>query len=196
MSTVRSRNHLRAVVLGAAIAIAAPAAQGMAQAPEFTAFWPVPPVAARSSPTVEQPIIIPASINAEDDPPGPRGSAIGLNPRLVNLLGQVERHFGKPVIITSGCRSAADNRRAGGARQSYHLRCMAADIKVAGVSESQVLTYVRKLPGRGGVGTYCRNSIVHIDVGPRREWHEGCGGGRKIARKKTRTLRNTFARAG
>ena len=101
-----------------------------------------------------------------------------LNGRLVGLLHQIERHYGKPVIISSGCRSRGQNRRAGGAESSFHLRCMAADIKVAGVSKGALLHFARSLPGRGGIGSYCRNSIVHIDVGPRREWFEGCGFGR------------------
>jgi Peptidase M15 len=99
----------------------------------------------------------------------------GLNGRLVGLLGRIERNFGRPVTITSGCRSRAANRRAGGARGSYHMRCMAADIRVAGVPEGRLLRFARNLPGVGGVGTYCGNSIVHIDVGPSRAWSGGCG---------------------
>lgn len=106
----------------------------------------------------------------------PRPAEAGLNGRLVGLLSKISRHYGRPVTITSGCRSFASNRRAGGRRHSLHLRCMAADIRVRGVSEVALLRFVRVLPGRGGVGTYCRNSVVHVDVGPRREWHEGCGG--------------------
>lgn len=59
-------------------------------------------------------------------------------------------------------------RAAGGAKRSLHLQCKAADIKVAGISEGQLLRYVRTLPGVGGVGTYCGNSVVHVDIGPRR----------------------------
>jgi uncharacterized protein YcbK (DUF882 family) len=99
----------------------------------------------------------------------------GLNGRLVGLLGRIERNYGRPVTITSGCRSRSANRQAGGARDSYHMRCMAADIRVAGVSEGQLLRFASRLPGVGGVGTYCGNSIVHIDVGPRRAWTGGCG---------------------
>jgi hypothetical protein len=98
----------------------------------------------------------------------------GLNPRLVSLLRRVSDHYGKPVIVSSGCRTHHGNRRAGGARRSLHLACKAADIKVPGISEAQLLRYVKSLPGRGGVGTYCRNSVVHLDVGEKREWHYGC----------------------
>ena len=52
---------------------------------------------------------------------------------------------------------------------------MAADIRVQGVSEGALLRFVSRLPAVGGVGTYCRNSIVHIDIGPKRRWGGGCG---------------------
>ncbi len=98
----------------------------------------------------------------------------GLHPRLSRLLAVVKRHYGRPVIVSSGCRSHRHNRRVGGAKRSMHLRCMAADFKVSGVSKSSLRRYVSRLPGRGGVGTYCGRSIVHLDVGPRRSWYHGC----------------------
>jgi uncharacterized protein YcbK (DUF882 family) len=111
-----------------------------------------------------------------------RGKA-GLNGRLVSILYQVERKFGRKVIVVSGCRSRAHNRRIGGARESYHLRCMAADIFIPGVSKRSLYRYLLSHPGRGGLGTYCRSSFVHVDVGPRREWAWGCGRGYKARRK-------------
>lgn len=114
------------------------------------------------------------AIEGEPPPGSVSKSSKGLDGRLRRLLSLIEGHFGRPVIISSGCRSARGNRRAGGARHSYHLRCMAADIKLAGVPEGTLLRFVTKLPGRGGLGTYCRNSIVHLDVGPRREWSQRC----------------------
>jgi len=98
----------------------------------------------------------------------------GLNPRLRHLLAVVSRHYGRSLVITSGCRSARHNRRVGGARRSMHLHCKAADFKVPGVSKASLRRYVATLPGRGGVGTYCGRNIVHLDVGPRRSWYYGC----------------------
>ena len=97
-----------------------------------------------------------------------------LKPELVTLLRKVEKHFGKPVIITSGYRSKSYNRRVRGARNSQHMYCKAADIRVSGVSKQALARYARTLPGIGGVGTYCRSSFVHLDVGKRRNWHWGC----------------------
>ncbi|GBF25606.1 hypothetical protein MnTg02_00638 [bacterium MnTg02] len=110
--------------------------------------------------------------------------------RLNALLRQVQDHYGRRVHVTSGYRSHRHNRRVGGARRSYHLKCLAADIKVPGVGKYRLARYLKKLPGRGGVGTYACNGAVHIDVGPRRAWHWRCGRKKlrknKIARQRAR----------
>jgi uncharacterized protein YcbK (DUF882 family) len=97
-----------------------------------------------------------------------------LQPALVRTLKSLESHFGKPVIVTSGYRSPEHNRRVRGARASYHMRCAAADVQVVGVDKHRVASYLRALPGRGGVGTYCSHASVHVDVGPRRDWNWRC----------------------
>ncbi|MEN0041437.1 MAG: D-Ala-D-Ala carboxypeptidase family metallohydrolase [Pseudomonadota bacterium] len=102
---------------------------------------------------------------------------------LVNILRQVERHYGKRLVITSGYRSRSYNRRIRGARNSTHTRCMAADIQVKGVSKWALAKYLRSIPGRGGVGTYCWTKSVHIDVGAKRAWHY-CNRRKKRSRKR------------
>lgn len=95
-------------------------------------------------------------------------------PELVRMLKTVERRFGKRVVVTSGYRSPAHNRRVRGARRSQHMVCAAADIQLAGVSKWELARFVRSLPGRGGVGTYCHTKSVHVDVGPERDWNWRC----------------------
>jgi uncharacterized protein YcbK (DUF882 family) len=97
-----------------------------------------------------------------------------LKPSLVRVLKNVEQHFGKRLIITSGYRDPERNRRARGARNSLHMYCAAADVQMPGVSKWALATYVRSLPGRGGVGTYCHTESIHIDVGPERDWNWRC----------------------
>lgn len=97
-------------------------------------------------------------------------------PRLVRTLRYVEQHYGKPVMVTSGYRSPKGNRRAGGARKSKHVTCEAADFQVEGVSKWELAKFLRGLPGRGGVGTYCHTKSVHYDVGSKRDWNWGCRG--------------------
>ena len=104
-------------------------------------------------------------------------------PKLIGLLRQVERYYGKKPIITSGYRSPAHNRRVRGAKRSLHMKCTAADIQVPGIGKATLARYLRGLPGRGGVGLYCRSRSVHIDIGAKRQWYWGCG--RKKSRGKS-----------
>ncbi|WP_236016312.1 YcbK family protein [Brucella endophytica] len=97
-----------------------------------------------------------------------------LKPKLLTILKTVEQHFRRPVMITSGYRSPSYNRLVRGAPRSRHMLCEAADIVVQGVSKWEIANFVRKLPGRGGVGTYCHTDSVHVDIGPERDWNWRC----------------------
>lgn len=104
-----------------------------------------------------------------------------LKPSLVRVLKTIEGHYGRKMTVTSGYRDPARNRRANGAKNSLHMYCAAADIQVPGVSKWELASYIRSMPGRGGVGTYCHTESVHVDVGPERDWNWRCrrrsGGG-------------------
>jgi uncharacterized protein YcbK (DUF882 family) len=97
-----------------------------------------------------------------------------LKPALVRVLKTVERHYGKKMVVTSGYRSPTYNRKVNGAKKSQHMYCAAADVQVPGVSKWELAKYVRSMPGRGGVGTYCHTESVHIDIGPERDWNWNC----------------------
>lgn len=97
-----------------------------------------------------------------------------LKPELVRLLKKVERHYGKPVVVTSGYRSPKHNKRIGGANGSRHTTCEAADVQVKGVSKWELAKHVRSMSDRGGVGTYCHTQSVHIDTGSVRDWNWRC----------------------
>ena len=107
-----------------------------------------------------------------------------IRPEVIRFVKIIERHYGRPAIVTSGYRSPSRNRRAGGARNSMHIYCKAVDIQVKGVSKWDLAKYIRSIPGRGGVGTYCYTKSVHLDVGPRRDWHYSC-------RRKSKRRRKT-----
>ena len=97
-----------------------------------------------------------------------------LKPALLGLLKLVQYHYGDPVVITSGYRGEAHNSRVGGVRHSKHMSCEAADIQVDGISKWDLAGYLRSLPGRGGVGTYCYTDSVHLDIGEKRDWNWRC----------------------
>lgn len=97
-----------------------------------------------------------------------------LKPQLVSMLKTMERHFRRPVMVTSGYRSPSYNRKVNGARKSLHMICAAADIQIDGVSKHEIARFARSMPNRGGVGTYCHTKSVHVDIGPERDWNWRC----------------------
>lgn len=103
-----------------------------------------------------------------------RGSRVTINAPwqcvpngLKAVVYEVSRRYGL-VIVNSTHRSRSKNRRIGGARKSYHLRCAAVDFRVKG-NTSAVLKYLRRHPNVGGVKRY-RSGFFHIDNGPKRSW--------------------------
>lgn len=95
---------------------------------------------------------------------------------LVVLLQCIREHFGNPVHITSGYRTAAYNATLPGAsKNSQHIQGRAADFWVEGVPVATVADYAEKLlPGRGGIGRYPKDAAhptrktgwVHVDTRP------------------------------
>lgn len=89
---------------------------------------------------------------------------------LTVVLQCIREHFGKPVVITSGYRTAAHNAAVGGAKSSQHMLGRAADIRVEGVSVEDVAAYAERLmPDWGGVGRYPvkagrATGWVHVDT--------------------------------
>ena len=88
---------------------------------------------------------------------------IFIAPELVELLQKIRDHFGRPVVINSGYRTARYNKSCGGATYSQHLYGTAADIKVTGVTPAKVAEYAETLmPNSGGIGIY--KTFTHVDV--------------------------------
>ena len=87
--------------------------------------------------------------------------------QLRGVLSQVAATIG-PVTVTSTCRSASQNRAAGGAGQSYHLSGEAVDFRTHG-STNAVYAYLSSSGNVGGLKHY-GDGLFHIDTGPRRSW--------------------------
>ena len=67
---------------------------------------------------------------------------------LANKIFQpIRDHFGVPIYISSGYRSAALNKKIGGAKNSYHIYGMAFDLdqdgKNNGVSNKQIFDFIK-----------------------------------------------------
>jgi uncharacterized protein YcbK (DUF882 family) len=76
----------------------------------------------------------------------------------------------EPYLVISGYRTPQTNRMLrGAARESYHMRAMAADVRLQSRDVSQITRAAVACRG-GGVGTYGRSNFVHMDCGPIRTW--------------------------
>lgn len=92
---------------------------------------------------------------------------------LVHGLRRIMAYDG-PVHVISGYRSPETNamlaRRSGKvAKNSYHVKGMAIDLRLPGRRLEDVRATAVRLGG-GGVGFYPESEFVHMDTGPVRAW--------------------------
>lgn len=97
-------------------------------------------------------------------------------PDVVDIISAVHLKLdtSEPFTVYSGYRSPQTNRmlRAryrGVARDSYHVKGMAADLHMKHRSVRQIAGAALALSA-GGVGKYSRSDFVHLDCGPVRDW--------------------------
>lgn len=82
---------------------------------------------------------------------------------LYTVLDILRHKINKPVIITSGYRTPEHNAKVGGAKYSYHIRGMAADIRVDGMTAKEIAKKLDAIvPDECGIIVY--NNWVHFDV--------------------------------
>lgn len=86
---------------------------------------------------------------------------IYIDNQLVWYLQKIRDNYGKAVIINSAYRTSSYNKKVGGATNSYHIKGMAADIRINGVSPKTLAAYAKSI-GIKGVGTY--KNFVHVDT--------------------------------
>lgn len=73
----------------------------------------------------------------------PSELAIANLARLCNqILEPTRKHFGRPVVISSGYRAPAVNRAVGGSGTSQHCKGEAADFEIPGVSNVVVAKWI------------------------------------------------------
>ena len=82
---------------------------------------------------------------------------------LVSILDILRNQVGKPVIINSGYRTPTRNKEVGGAKYSYHMRGMAADIRIKGMTAKEIANKLNAIiPDECGIIVY--STWVHIDT--------------------------------
>lgn len=102
-----------------------------------------------------------------------RGS-IKIAVELMDKLQALRNAMGRPMVVTSGYRSAGYNATLPGAgTKSQHIEGTAADISMGNFMGDELLFYKQaKLIGFTGFGFYpeYRNIFMHLDIGPARWW--------------------------
>ena len=105
-----------------------------------------------------------------------QNEVISYDPRNIDNIAATQRllETSEPFNLLSGYRSASTNamlrrRNRGVASKSYHIKGMAADLKMRSRSVNQMASAARACNG-GGVGRYFRSNFVHVDCGPVRSW--------------------------
>ncbi len=91
-------------------------------------------------------------------------NALCLSPKMRLAIWEFEGHFGKKVIMNSGYRDGQHNSAAGGADNSYHTKCMAADFYIPGVPKEQLIAFAMRNNAVGGLGCYPGRPFIHVDV--------------------------------
>lgn len=102
--------------------------------------------------------------------------ARAMDPKLIDIIAEIQKNCGcnEPVGVLSGYRTEKTNRMlrrstSGVAKNSYHIKGKAADIRLDGIKTRYLCNQAMKLK-RGGVGYYPRSSFVHVDTGKVRHW--------------------------
>ena len=91
---------------------------------------------------------------------------------LYTILDILRREIKKPIIITSGYRTPTWNEKCGGAKYSYHMRGMAADIRVDGMSAKELANKLDAIiPDECGIIVY--KNWVHFDVRTGKKYRKG-----------------------
>lgn len=106
------------------------------------------------------------------------GDEYAIDPNLIELIAGLRDRMvmapDTPIELLSGYRSPETNANLSRtnkyvAKQSYHMRGQAADIRIPDMN-SHALELVAKTLQRGGVALYPDSGHVHVDTGPTRGW--------------------------
>jgi len=95
----------------------------------------------------------------------PDTNEVKIDCRLPDIAEQLRRGLECPLIVTSGYRTKAHNKKVGGAKDSYHMKGLAVDIKPVDTKVTLRKLFIKatKIKEVGGLGWY-EDSHIHIDL--------------------------------
>jgi len=100
------------------------------------------------------------------------GDVMPFSPLTMDIIWKVWTMLDTSEIfnLNSGYRSPKTNASlSGAAKNSFHMKAMAADISISGRTVNQIHGAAVALKA-GGVGKYSSSGFVHVDSGPVRYW--------------------------
>jgi len=86
--------------------------------------------------------------------------ACDMDPDFMALLQHARDEFGQPLVVNSGFRCVRHNEEVGGAKGSFHLKGMAADIRCADSVERYRLVQIAI---DLGLSVGIKKGFVHVD---------------------------------
>lgn len=92
-----------------------------------------------------------------------------IDDHAMDKLQALRDRLGKPMLITSAYRSAAHNKRVGGAKNSMHMQGVAFDVRMENQDPHEFEAAARAV-GFTGFGYYPKSGFMHVDTGPARSW--------------------------
>ena len=104
---------------------------------------------------------------SEFDSPDLPGSGKNMDVATLERLDTLRELVGKPFIINSGFRTAAHNRKVGGAPNSAHRLGKAVDVSTLGWSEAERMNLITLARKNGFTGVGVGQSFIHLHTMPR-----------------------------
>ena len=95
-----------------------------------------------------------------------------IDQRVINMAQTIKDALGVPVHVNSGYRCEAHNKRVDGAKNSKHMKGLAADLSCS-LGAVKMFETVKKLKAEGKLPDldYCirYKTFIHIDCGGKRK---------------------------
>jgi len=90
---------------------------------------------------------------------------LALDVEAMNKLQRLRTILNRPMIVTSGYRSAEHNTRVGGASRSFHMQGCAFDVSMSNHDPAEFERAARRV-GFTGIIRYPKSGFIHIDTRP------------------------------
>ena len=94
----------------------------------------------------------------------------GVTNKAMDALEALRIAQDRPLTINSAYRCPEHNVNVGGVKDSFHVKGMAFDISIRGMTELERLQLMDDAIEVGFTGLGFYEAFLHVDLGPKREW--------------------------